>query len=73
MVASLAAELAGPHYGVSTQVTVGDPLSILTGLARQADLLVIGSHRRPGFERFLLGSISHALLHASPCSVLLVR
>ena len=73
MVKSLAGKLEGQRYTIRTQVSVGDPLSTLTAQAHQADLLMIGSHGRQGFERFLLGSISHALLHASPCPILVVR
>ena len=73
VVTALAADLAGQPHTIDTEVTVGDLLSVLTGWAKQSDLLVIGSHGRHGLERFLLGSISHALLHASPCSVLIVR
>ena len=52
---------------------IGDPTDILTERARSADLLIIGSHGRKGLERFLLGSISHALLHGVPCPILVVR
>ena len=61
------------RYTVGTQITVGDPIGILTERAKTADLLMIGSHGRKGLERFLLGSISHALLHGVPCPVLVVR
>ena len=72
-VKGLAAGLMQPHYTIGTQVSIGDPISLLTARAGQADLLVIGSHGRRGLERFLLGSISHALLHAVACPVLVVR
>jgi len=38
-----------------------------------ADLLVVGSHTRKGVDRFLLGSVSHAVSHRAACSVLVVR
>jgi nucleotide-binding universal stress UspA family protein len=41
-------------------------------LARNADLLVMGTHGRSGFERFLLGSVTEKLLRKSPCPVLTV-
>lgn len=37
------------------------------------DLLIVGSHGRTGFTRFLLGSVSTALLSHAPCSVLIVK
>jgi nucleotide-binding universal stress UspA family protein len=73
LVKGLATALMNHRYTVGTHVPVGDPLSILTERAQSADLLIIGSHGRTGLERFLLGSISHALLHAVPCPVLVVR
>ena len=73
LVKGLAAALMDHRYTVGTQVTIGDPTSILTERAHTADLLIIGSHGRKGLERFLLGSISHALLHGVPCPVLVVR
>lgn len=39
----------------------------------QADLIIMRSHSRSGASRFLLGSVSHSVLHHAPCSVLLVR
>lgn len=40
---------------------------------KQPDLIMMGSHGRRGFSRFLLGSVSHTVVHRSPCSVLIVR
>lgn len=38
-----------------------------------ADLIVMGSHGRRGFTRFLLGSVSEAIVSHAPCSVEIVR
>ncbi len=38
-----------------------------------ADLIVMGSHGRRGFTRFLLGSVSEAIVSHSPCSVEIVK
>ncbi len=73
LVKGLATAVMDHRYTVGTQVTVGDPATVLTERSRTADLLVIGSHGRKKLERFLLGSISHALLHGVPCPVLVIR
>ena len=38
-----------------------------------ADLIVLGSHGYRGLQRFLLGSVSHAVVAHAPCSVEIVR
>jgi nucleotide-binding universal stress UspA family protein len=40
--------------------------------ARQADLIVMGSHGRSGFNRLLLGSVTEKVLRAATCPVLTV-
>jgi nucleotide-binding universal stress UspA family protein len=68
------ASVLGGIYQVSaTQVVQGDPADQIAQAAKDAQLLVIGSHGRRGMERFLLGSVSHAVLHHVRCPVLVVR
>ncbi|NJM99940.1 MAG: universal stress protein [Phormidesmis sp. RL_2_1] len=38
----------------------------------QADLIVMGSHQRKGFQELLLGSVSNYVMHHAPCSVMVV-
>ena len=38
-----------------------------------ADLIVCGSHGRRGFTKFLLGSVSEALVAHAPCSIEIVK
>jgi nucleotide-binding universal stress UspA family protein len=38
-----------------------------------ADLIVMGTHGRHGFKRFLLGSVAERVVRESSCPVLLVR
>jgi len=38
-----------------------------------ADLIVVGSHGYGFWDRMLLGSVSSAVVHHAPCSVLVVR
>jgi len=37
---------------------------------RQSDLILMGTSGRQGITRFILGSVSHAVLHKMPCPVL---
>lgn len=39
----------------------------------QADLIVVGTHGRRGFERLILGSVAEQLVRMAPASILLVR
>jgi len=38
-----------------------------------ADLIVLGTHGRRGFERFLMGSVAENLVRIATTSLLLVR
>jgi nucleotide-binding universal stress UspA family protein len=73
LVGQVAAMLGDCCTSVTTRVLTGNPAESLAEAARNVDLLVVGSHVRNRMDRFLLGSVSHALLHRSPCSVLIVR
>ena len=60
---------------VSRVVEMGDPATAILELARResVDLVVVGSHGRSGFERFLLGSVSGRVVEHAPCDVLVVK
>lgn len=57
---------------VETMLSHGDPADeILRGVEEHgADLLVMGTHGRSGFRRFMLGSVTEKVLHLSHCPVL---
>jgi len=65
--------LASPHFTVSIDVRLGDPVAIVCEVGNSHDLIVVGSHGRKGFDRFLLGSVSHGIVHRAACSVLVIR
>ncbi|HEY9684338.1 MAG TPA: universal stress protein [Drouetiella sp.] len=72
-----AAETVGQNQYVSnveTKVLEGNPKTEIINLlaANKFDLLVMGS-RRPSMQKLLFGSVSHALLLGSPCSVRIAR
>ena len=52
----------------------GDPQATIIdqALSKKADLIVMGTHGRRGFKRFLLGSVTEAVLREGPCPVLTV-
>ena len=56
-------------------VGVGDPKTVILdhAAAMHADLIVLGANGLGAVERFLLGSVSRAVLRFAPCSVALVR
>jgi nucleotide-binding universal stress UspA family protein len=55
-------------------VVEGQPADCVLAHARSlpADLIVMGSHGRSGFERFVLGSVAEKVLRNAPCPVLTV-
>jgi len=59
---------------VRTELVVGTPHTAIVDAAaeRNADLIVMGTHGRRGFERFLLGSTAAKVLRRMPCSVSIV-
>lgn len=75
LVAKAADALRSAGINVSTAVMQGDPKSKIIDDAKSwgADLIVLGSHGRKGLERFLLGSVSDAVLRHAHCSVEIVR
>ncbi len=73
VVTETAKALAGPQFTVSTDVRQGDPVTVVCEEGKNYDLIVVGSHGRKGVERFLLGSVSHAIVHRATRSVLIIR
>jgi nucleotide-binding universal stress UspA family protein len=57
---------------VQNVVVEGDPVAEILKRAREADLLVLGTHGRSGFERLMLGSVTEKVLRKSTCPVLTV-
>ena len=62
-------------YAVSSEVITGAPSQSIHEYARaiQVDLLVMGVRKGRALKRFLLGSVSHSVVHHSSCSVLLLK
>ena len=66
-----------PEIGskLTTTVTSGAPAQVIVDEAEKwgADLIVVGSHGYGFWQRALLGSVSNAVVHHAPCSVMVVR
>ena len=56
-------------------ILVGRPSEELVKLAEEkgANLIVMGTHGRAGFDRLLFGSVAHEVVRAAPCPVMTVR
>lgn len=61
--------------GVTAIVHEGDPGLQIADYAKSvaADLIVIPSHGRHGFQRMLLGSVSERVLRHADCQILMLR
>ncbi len=73
--ARLRSDLGDKEVQISTELLFGSPESRIVELAERLkpDLVVVGSHDYSAWERLLIGSVSDAVVHHAPCSVLVVR
>ncbi len=60
---------------ITTMIKSGSAREVILDEAESwdADLIVLGSHGYSGWQRFLLGSVSHAVAMRAHCSVEIVR
>lgn len=75
LVMAATSELSRSGHQVVSEIEAGLPRKAIPEYAREwgADLIMVGSHRSNILPRFLLGSISQAVLRTAPCSVEIVR
>jgi nucleotide-binding universal stress UspA family protein len=66
-----------PHAEIQPELVVHEgsaPDSILSfAQTQQADLIVMGTHGRRGFDHLMLGSVTDRVMRRAPCPVLVVR
>jgi len=64
-----------PEVVASYELRDGEPKGALLEAIREwkPDLVLVGSHGKSPLERFLLGSVSHALVSHAPCNVEIVK
>jgi nucleotide-binding universal stress UspA family protein len=75
LVDRMAKKLRAAGFRVSADVLVGEARAAIIDSAKEwgADVIVVGSHGRTAIGRFLLGSVSSAVMRHAPCSVQVVR
>jgi nucleotide-binding universal stress UspA family protein len=75
LVRSAADLLGAKGLDVTMAIECGEPRSKIIDVANAwgADLIVLGSHGRTGLGRFLIGSVSDAVMRHACCSVEIVR
>jgi nucleotide-binding universal stress UspA family protein len=61
-----------PPVVTSAMVRAGTPTSVLNGLCRPGDLLVLGQHRHAAFVPPTLGKVIADCLHQAPCPIAVV-
>ena len=68
----VAERLRAIGYQAHGVAVVGTPSTMILQQATtlQSDLILMGTRGRQGITRFVLGSVSHAVLHKTPCPVL---
>ncbi len=75
LVANAAERLRRSGLNVTGALVEGDPKSQIIDVAGEwnADLIVLGSRGRKGFDHLLMGSVSEAVVRYAHCSVEIVR
>ncbi len=60
---------------IETEILIGLPKKLIVKAAEKwkADLIIVGSHGYGFWGRNLLGSVSDAVVHHAPCSVLVAK
>jgi len=71
---SLARQALHRCLGMKGKVAAGDPDHAIVAEAEVwgADVVIVGTHARTRFDRFLLGSVAQGVLRWAPCAVLVV-
>lgn len=75
LVSRAVGQLRAASFTAKSEISEGDPRHRIVAFAEgwRADLIVLGSHGRRGFDRALLGSVSEAVVRYAGCSVAVIR
>jgi nucleotide-binding universal stress UspA family protein len=74
-VEGVATKLQTAGYGGKAMAVLGSPIEQILREAEKVkpDLILMGTSGRKGITRFVLGSVSHAVLYQAPCPMLVFR
>ena len=61
-----------PADRVHTDVVIGNPTSVLSGLSKEAEILIVGRRTTTGLERMFVGSTSTSLVSSSCCPLVVI-
>lgn len=66
--------LIAKGYKVETIAEMGDPATVVVDIANshEVDAIVMTTHGRTGFSRWLFGSVTQKVISSMPCPVLVV-
>jgi nucleotide-binding universal stress UspA family protein len=75
MVRRTGESLASPGLHTEVETVLADPREGIIDQAKdwKADLIILGSHGRTGFKRWIMGSVAESVVRHAPCSVEVVR
>jgi nucleotide-binding universal stress UspA family protein len=73
LVKRVAASFPSPAYKVRTCVATGQAAATVAAQAEGMDLIVSSTQGRHGLDRFLMGSVSHSIVHRVSSPVLIVH
>ena len=75
LVARAVGQLRAAGFNTDSGISEGNPKHRIITVAEEwsADLIVLGSHGRRGFQHALLGSVSETVVRHARCSVAVIR
>ncbi|HUH33869.1 MAG TPA: universal stress protein [Daejeonella sp.] len=65
---------AGENINIYTYTKLGNPKTEILATAEEchADLIILGTHGRTGFDHFISGSVAESVARKSKCPVLII-
>ena len=75
LVAKVPRAVRDAELSVAIEIATGDPADEILAIAErlQPDVIVLATHGRRGFERWILGSVAERVLRSATVDVMIVR